>query len=96
MGPYGAKSRAWASKTKTNLVSCPSESEGQETHVGIHPPRAGADGEAEATAGPWAQVRDVDGAQGVTAKAGDEADGGQKRGSREKEIANYTTTIRQL
>ena len=60
------------------------------------PPRAGADGEAEATAGPWAQVRDVDGAQGVTAKAGDEADGGQKRGSREKEIANYTTTIRQL
>ena len=38
----------------------------------------------------------MDGAQGVTAKAGDEADGGQKRGSREKEIANYTTTIRQL
>ena len=49
-----------------------------------------------ATAGPWVQIRDVDGAQGVTAKAGDEADGGQKRGSREKEIVKYKTIIRQL
>ena len=75
MGPYGAESRAWASKTKTNLVSCPSESEGQETHVGIHPPRRARMRRPVATAGPWVQIWDVDDAEGATAKAGDEADG---------------------
>ena len=94
MGPYGAESRAWASKTKTNLVSCPSESEGQETQVGIHPPGRARMGRRTRQRGPGR--RDVDGAEGVTAKAGDEADGGEKRGSREKEIANCTTTIGQL
>ena len=38
-GPYGAESRVWAQETKRNLVSCPSESEGQETQVAIHPLR---------------------------------------------------------
>ena len=41
---------------------------------------AGSDGGARA------QVWDVDGAVGTTAKVGDEADGRQKRASKEKQI----------
>ena len=43
--------RGLQNQKKNNLVSCPSESEGQATQVGIHPLGAGADGEASATAG---------------------------------------------
>ena len=42
--------------------------------------------EAGNDGGARAQVWDVDGAVGATAKAGDEADGGQKRVSKEKQI----------
>ena len=38
-------------ENKSKLVSCPSESEGQETQVTIYSPGAGVDGEAGATAG---------------------------------------------
>ena len=74
-GKYGAESIARAPKTKRNLVSCPSESEGQETQVTIHPPRRARMRRPVATAGPWVQIWDVDDAEGATAKAGDEADG---------------------
>ena len=48
-GPSWNRKRIFGPKTKGNLVSCPSESEGQETQVAIHPLGAGADGEAGAT-----------------------------------------------
>ena len=44
-----------------------------------------------ATAGPWVQIWDVDEAEGATAKAGDEADGRQKRASKEKQIEENET-----
>lgn len=53
------------------------------------PPRRARMRRPVATAGPWAQVWDVDVAEGATAKAGDDADGGQKRSSKEKEIEEH-------
>ena len=51
-----------------------------QTNLGLKIWEAGNDGGARA------QVWDVDGAVGATAKAGDEADGRQKRSSKEKQI----------
>ena len=50
-GPSWNRKRIFGPKTKGNLVSCPSESEGQETQVTIYPPGARTGGEAGATAG---------------------------------------------
>ena len=72
-------------QAKSNIQTNLGQPESGRLRLSLKIWEAGNDGGARA------QVWDVDGAVGATAKAGDEADGGQKRASKEKQIEENET-----